>query len=238
MLKCLSQKFVSKIDVKKTFGTAVRGWRCQRGISQEQLAERANLHRTYVSDIERGARNVSLKNIERLARALDISVSTLFPQPESPGKSAGVTDGRGQGKNLVDVLLIEDNPDDVVLTLRAFKQARLTNRIQVVTDGTKALDYLFCKGEYNHRQMEEGPQLILLDLNLPKVSGLEVLRRIKADKRTRHIPVVILTISQNDYDITSCRRLGAENYIVKPVDMQRLSQATPRLNLDWALLKP
>lgn len=228
------------MDTKKSFGATVREWRSQLGISQEKLAERANLHRTYVSDIERGERNVSLENIERLARALDISISTLFPQPESSGTEKPGADGIPPpcGRELVDVLLVEDNLDDVDLTLRAFKNARLTNHIQVIRDGAKALEYIFCTGEYSYRRIEDAPHIILLDLNLPKVSGLEVLRRLKTDGRTQNMPVVILTTSKDSADIVACRQLGADNYIIKPVNMQRLSQATPNLNLDWALLKP
>jgi CheY-like chemotaxis protein/DNA-binding XRE family transcriptional regulator len=219
------------------FGATVRGWRNHLGISQEKLAERADLHRTYVSDVERGARNVSLESIGRLARALEISVSALFPQPEANGRKKH-TLGNDHGRHLINILLVEDNPDDVVLTLRAFKKARFTNRVQVVTDGAEALDYVFCRGKYAGHRMEEHLQLILLDLKLPKVGGLEVLRRLKADPRTRPIPVVILTISRDTRELDECLRLGAENCIVKPVDFHRLSQATPQLNLDWALVKP
>ena len=230
-------KPVAKIDVKKVFGASVRGRRTQLGISQEQLAERASLHRTYVSDVERGSRNVSLKNIERLALALEVSVAALFPQATLESTPARPLDRLHPGKNLVEVLLVEDNPDDVELTLRAFKQARFTNRVQVVTDGEAALDYVLRRGKYARARALEAPQLILLDLNLPKLSGLEVLRRLKAEKHLKSIPVVILTVSQGDYDMAECRRLGAENYIVKPVNFQRLSQATPRLHLDWALCR-
>lgn len=227
------------IDVKKIFGTSVRGWRNLLGISQEELAERANLHRTYVSDVERGARNLSLESIERLAHALEISVSSLFPQPElQKSQNAGATTANGHGRDLVDILLVEDSADDVELTLHAFKKARFTNRVHVVSDGAEALDYIFSKGKYASRRTAERPHVVLLDLKLPKVSGIEVLRRIKADRRTSMIPVVILTVSDDNYDIAECRRLGAENYIVKPVDFQRLSQATPQLNLNWVLLKP
>jgi len=214
----------------------VRGWRNLLGISQEELAERANLHRTYVCDIERGARNLSLESIERLARALEISVSSLFPQPEL--KNGRTLTANGGGKDVVDILLVEDNADDVELTLLAFKKSRFTNRVHIVGDGAEALDYLFSKGKYANRRVTERPHLVLLDLKLPKVNGIEVLRRIKTDKRTSMIPVVILTISDDNHDIAECRRLGADNYIVKPVDFQRLSQATPQLNLNWVLLKP
>jgi CheY-like chemotaxis protein/DNA-binding XRE family transcriptional regulator len=226
-----------KIDFKKRFGASVRGWRNQLGISQEELAERASLHRTYISDVERGSRNVSLENIERLAQALDVSVPALFPQTNL-GEMPPPASRKAGGKiSLVDVLLVEDNPDDVELTLRAFKKARFANRVQVVGDGANALDYVFCRGEYSQRRTDEHPQIILLDLDLPKVSGLEVLNRIKTDQRTCKIPVVILTVSDDNYNMIECRRLGADNYIVKPVSFQGLSQATPDLNLHWALLK-
>lgn len=225
---------MEKEDVKKTFGSSVKTWRKRLGLSQEELAERAELHRTYVSDVERGARNLSLESITRMARALQISVAELFPE-EFPGRPpAG---GGGQNKAMVDILLVEDNGDDVELTLHAFKQARFANRVHVVTDGQQALDYLFCEGEHASRPADT-PHLVLLDLYLPKISGLDVLRRLKAEERTKNVPVVILTISQVFSDFNECQRLGAETYIIKPLNFQRLSQVTPRLNLDWALLKP
>jgi CheY-like chemotaxis protein/predicted XRE-type DNA-binding protein len=227
---------VQTIDFKSEFGTSVKTWRKQLGYSQEELAERADLHRTYISDVERGARNLSLESITRLAEALAIPVAALFP-PELAGGKAGASVSNGHTKQLVDILLVEDNADDVELTLHAFRSARFANRIQLVTDGQEALDYLFCLGKYARRNPAERPQMMLLDLYLPNVSGMEVLRRIKADERTRAIPVVVLTISQVFSDFSECERLGAENYIVKPLNFQRLSQITPRLKLDWALLK-
>ena len=223
---------MQKIDAKKQFGTLVKAWRERLGFSQEKLAERAELHRTYISDVERGARNLSLESITRLARALDIPVAELFPTEPVAGKPGGEA---GQGREAVDILLIEDNADDVQLTLHAFKQARFANRVHVATDGQEALDYLF---DEKQPRRSERPQLVLLDLYLPKVNGLEVLRRIKSDERTRMIPVVVLTVSQVFSDFTECERLGAATYIIKPLNFQRLSQITPRLNLDWALLKP
>ena len=231
-IKDLTLLFVPNVDVKKNFGSSVRTWRKRLGISQEQLAERAELHRTYVSDVERGARNLSLESITRMARALEISVADLFPLDALPGLHGG-----GNDRELVEVLLVEDNQDDVELTLHAFKQARFANRIQLAADGQEALDYLLREGKFADRPAGH-PQIVLLDLYLTKVSGMEVLRRIKADERTRTLPVVILTISQMFSDFAECQRLGAETYIIKPLNFQRLSQITPRLQLDWALLKP
>jgi CheY-like chemotaxis protein/DNA-binding XRE family transcriptional regulator len=228
---------VEKVDIKKLFGSSVKVYRNHLGLSQEELAERSELHRTYISDVERGARNLSLLSITRLAHALGVSISALFP-PGPRDKQAGRNGNHGHDAKFVDVLLVEDNADDVDLALHAFQQARFANRVQVVTDGREALDYLFREGKYARRNPGEHPQLILLDLKLPKVSGLEVLRRLKADKRTRQIPVVILTISERFDDYAECDRLGAELYIVKPLNFQRLSQVTPRLNFDWALLQP
>jgi two-component system, response regulator len=139
----------------------------------------------------------------------------------------------GGGKDFVDILLVEDDDDDIELILHAFKKARVNNYVQVVSDGSEAVDYVFCRGNYAQRNSEKRPQVILSDLNLPKVRGLEVFRPIKVEKRTRKISVVVLTGSQNSQDIAERRRLGAENYIVKLVDFKRLSQAMPQLNLNW-----
>jgi two-component system, response regulator len=216
------------IDLKTLLGTAIKSERSQLGISQEELANRAGLHRTYVSDVERGARNPSIASIEKLAQALKLSVSALFGR---------AINGRG-ARDVVEILLVEDDPHDVKLTMRAFQKAKITNPVHVVRDGAEALDFLFATGLYAHRWEDHQPKIILLDLNLPKINGLEVLRRIKADKRTRHIPVIILTVSSQDRDINECRRLGAETYIVKPVQFQNFSEVTPGLNLAWVLVKP
>jgi two-component system response regulator len=226
---------VRKIDVKKSFGETVKKLRNQLGISQEDLAERADLHRTYISDVERGSRNLSLENIERLAHALEVSVATLFAAKEitQPDKAARRvwTDASN------DILFVEDNADDVEMALRALKRANIANCIRVVNDGAAALDFLFCTGEFAYRQRDDHPRLVLLDVGLPKVDGIEVLRRIKADAALRSIPVIMLTASDNYRDFAAAKRLGADGYIVKPVGFQNLSEVTPALNLQWALLK-
>jgi CheY-like chemotaxis protein len=224
---------VQGMDVKKPFGTAVRKWRGRLGVSQEELAGRAGLHRTYICDIERGARNVSLESIEKLARALEISTATLFSYepPSSPAEPK-----RFGGEGLVEILFVEDDPRDAEITIKALKG--ITNRLQVVRDGQAALDFLFCEGEFASRQPSRRPQLILLDLRLPKIDGLEVLRRIKSVPETSSIPVVVLTGSDRDRDIQASKRLGAAGYIAKPVDMSNLTHVTPILRFQWALLKP
>ncbi|MDB6065815.1 MAG: hypothetical protein JWR26_2023 [Pedosphaera sp.] len=230
--------FVQNIDIKKFFGASVRGWRRQLGISQETLAEKADLHRTYVSDVERGSRNLSLESIGRLAHALEVSIAELFPPTEASDDMVFTVTNKGQGGEQVEVLLVEDDPDDVQLTLMAFRSARFANRVRVVNDGEEALDYIFCRAKFARRRATERPQVILLDLNLPKIGGVEVLRRIRADKSTQTIPVVVLTASRRGSDIAECRRLGVESYITKPVNFQGLSRVTPQLNLDWVLMKP
>jgi CheY-like chemotaxis protein/DNA-binding Xre family transcriptional regulator len=215
-------------DLKRLFGTAIKGKRSELGISQEELADRAGLHRTYVSDVERGARNLSLESIEKLASALELSISGLFDRAHDGGAPA----------HTVEVLLVEDEPLDVELTLRAFKKARFTNPIHVVHDGAEAVDFLFASGNYAHRRDLPPPGVILLDLNLPKVSGIDLLRQLKADRRTEKIPVIVLTVSREDRDIAECRRLGVETYLVKPVDFRDFSEVTPHLQLEWALMKP
>ena len=224
---------MEKIAIEKRLGRSVKNWRTQLKIPQDELARRAGLHRSYVSDIERGARNVSLKSIERLANALGVSVPALFADLEGRQGSSPL-----RQDELVDILLVEDNDNDALLVIQALKSAHLTNRIFVVRDGMAALDFLFCTGEFAYRRINDHPQVILLDLNLPKIDGLEVLRRVKADPRTRHIPVVVLTASKYDDAIAVCKRLGAESFIPKPVDFQNFSAMTLQLSLQWALLKP
>lgn len=134
------------------------------------------------------------------------------------------------------VLLIEDNPSDEKLTLRAFKKANIANDVQVVRDGAEALDYLFATGAYAGRDPNALPTVTLLDLNLPRISGLEVLRRIRADERTKRLPVVILTSSKEDEDIARGYELGANAYVRKPVDFGEFVQAAQTLGLFWLLL--
>lgn len=136
----------------------------------------------------------------------------------------------------VEILLIEDNRDDVALTLHAFQIHKLSNRIQVVRDGEEALDFLFCRGIFAGRNGNSGPRVVLLDLKLPRIGGLEVLRAIKGDKRTQAIPVVILTSSREENDILAGYALGVNSYVIKPVDFDQFIEAARVLGLYWLLL--
>ena len=136
----------------------------------------------------------------------------------------------------MEVLLVEDNPHDVELTLHALKKNNVANPIEVVRDGAEALDFFFCTGAFAGRDSSVMPKVVLLDLKLPKVNGLEVLRRIKADERTNKIPIVVLTSSREDRDIHECYELGVNSYIVKPVDFSQFTEAVRHLGLYWLLL--
>lgn len=136
----------------------------------------------------------------------------------------------------VEILLVEDNLSDVELTLHSLRSSNLTNHIEVVRDGAEALDFIFCTDSYAHRKLENGPKVVLLDLKLPKISGLDVLRRIKSNPSTHMIPVVVLTSSREDRDIVECYQLGVNSYIVKPVDFEQFAEAVRQLGLYWRLL--
>jgi two-component system, response regulator len=140
------------------------------------------------------------------------------------------------GDGGVDILMVEDNPDDEQLTLRAFAKNHLTNKIHVVRDGQEALDYVFCKGKYADRNIANHPHVILLDIKLPLIDGIEVLRRIKADERTKTIPVVMLTSSHEERDLVETYRLGVNSYIVKPVDFEQFTDSARSLGMYWMLL--
>jgi two-component system response regulator len=137
---------------------------------------------------------------------------------------------------IVQILLVEDTPEDLELTLRALRKTNLINRIEVARDGAEAIDFIFCEGAHVGRKMEDGPKLILLDLKLPKIDGLEVLQRIKSDERTRTIPVVVLTSSKEMNDVVESYKLGVNSYIVKPVNFERFVAAVQELGMYWMLL--
>ncbi len=136
----------------------------------------------------------------------------------------------------VEILLVEDHPGDAELTIRALKKENLANKLVHLGDGAEALDFIFGQGKYSQRRLENVPRVILLDLKMPKVGGLEVLERVKSDARTRSIPVVILTSSAEDPDIKRCYELGANSYIVKPVEFNNFSKTVSELGLYWLVI--
>jgi CheY-like chemotaxis protein len=138
--------------------------------------------------------------------------------------------------NEVEILLVEDNPNDAELALRALKKHNLANHVFVVSDGEEALDFVFARGKHAQRTIGNGPRVILLDLKLPKVDGLEVLRSIKGDPRTKVIPVIVLTSSKEEKDIVESYRLGVNRYIVKPVDFDKFVEAVKDIGYYWLLL--
>ena len=134
------------------------------------------------------------------------------------------------------ILLVEDNPADAELAVRALRRSRISNQIRLLEDGAEALDFIFCRGVYAERDITDYPKMILLDLKLPKVSGLEVLKQIKSDPRTQIIPVVVLTSSAQDSDVIESYQLGVNSYIVKPVYFEQFNKAVEQLGFYWLLM--
>ena len=135
-----------------------------------------------------------------------------------------------------EILLVEDNPNDVELTLRALRKQNLDGKVFVVRDGAEALDFIFAAGNYTARKLAARPKVVLLDLKLPKIDGIEVLKRVKADERTRNIPIVMLTSSQEERDVAESYKLGVNSYIVKPVDFSNFVHAVGELGVYWNML--
>ncbi len=138
--------------------------------------------------------------------------------------------------SVVEILLVEDNPNDIKLALHAFQKHNLANHVRVVRDGAEALEFVFCTDRYADRQVENGPKVILLDLKLPLVDGLDVLRQIKGDPRTKATPVVVMTSSREESDIVESYKLGVNSYIVKPVDFEQFTEVVRQLGFYWLLL--
>jgi two-component system response regulator len=138
--------------------------------------------------------------------------------------------------NAIEILIVEDSPRDAELTLRALRKNNLANNVLIAQDGAEALDFFFCRGKYKDRSILSPPKVVLLDLKLPKVSGLEVLKAVKTDKRTSHIPIVVVTSSKQEPDMKEAYELGANSYVVKPVDFDQFINAMSSLGLYWLLV--
>jgi len=136
----------------------------------------------------------------------------------------------------VEILLVEDNPTDAELTLHALKKSKLANKIQLARDGEEALDFIFCRNSFANRRIDNGPRLILLDLKLPKVDGLQVLQAIKSDPRTQAIPIIVLTSSKEEQDLVRSYRLGVNSYIQKPVNFAEFQEVVRQLGMYWLIV--
>ncbi len=141
-----------------------------------------------------------------------------------------------QQPNDIEVLLVEDNPSDAELTMRALKKRNLANKLFHAKDGAEALDFVFAQGRFSNRRVENGIKVVLLDLKLPKIDGLEVLRRLKSDERTKKIPIVVMTSSREDRDLVTCYDFGVNGYVVKPVEFEDFSRAVSELGFYWLFL--
>lgn len=219
------------IDLQARLGETVKALRRRLGITQEELAWRADLHRTYIADIERGARNVTLRSMDSLAKAFEMTVGELLSNVSVPNARVGSASAGPE-----EILLVEDNAADAALTLRAFRLAKVANPLRVLPHAEAAWEYLTGRGA--EAAGPQRPALMLLDLNLPGISGVELLRRAKAEPALRDIPVIVLTVSRHDRVILECSRLGVVNYIVKPLSFENFVRVTPRLNLRLTLRAP
>ena len=178
-------------ELQHRLGAIVRRCRHELGLTQEELAWRAGMHRTYIADVERGARNVTLRVTANLAKALQVSVEKLFAHVAAPAGSGHPNGTETAPLEVREILLVEPNARSAAATASVFKRTTLANPLSIVRDGESGLDYLFGTGRHAKRKPAR-PQLILLNLDLPKMSGAEFLRRVKSDARTRDIPVVVL----------------------------------------------
>ncbi len=222
----------AKVLLQRKLGEAVRRCRAELKISQEELAWRSGLHRTYIADVERGSRNISLRNISNLASALEVSICGLLSDVGKPGGP-----GRGLAAEPVEILLIEDSRADAAAAARELKKARLSNPVRVLA-GPDSADDIISGREGRRRGLRKGPELILLAVNAPRTAGRGVLRKLKADPRTRDIPVVVLTGPGAAGEAAECLRLGAEGSIAKPFNIEAFWRVTTRIKFAWALLGP
>lgn len=214
-------------DVKAVFGRTIRKQRSGLGMSQEELADRAGLHRTYISDVERGTRNLSLENIAKLAEALQISVASLFDRP---------LDGT-RNETPVEILLVEDDAKDAEHAHKAFAKANMANPLHVVGDGRAAVDFVLARGRYAESRRDRIPGLVLLKLDLPKMPGVDVIRRLRTNALTQSIPIVIVGNARDQKRMTQCEPFGVEKFLSKPLDLRQLCAITLPLRFEWALVK-
>ena len=199
----------------------IRERRLQLGISQSELSNKAGLHRTYISEVERGTQNLTIETLGKLADALETSVLILV---EDASRAVRFTE------NPIQILLAEDSAADIHMVERALKAAKMPTELVVLTDGRETLDYLTQKGNHGASSL---PDLILLDLHLPRKNGYEILKEIKIDNRLKQIPVVVLTNSESSVDVSKSYDLHANTFITKPVSQKKFQEAIHRVLDYW-----
>ena len=227
----------SEAEVRKAFGRAVRAWRNELDLSQEELAGRAELHRTYVADVERGARNLSLVSMTKLARALRVPISELFRMMEERESRPHDTWAGGSWRHLPRILLIGPDRDEIEQIVIAFSHAQVVNPVDSVYDAAGAANYLFRATRSKHRHPPPVPVLILLDLSVPDPSASHLLRQIGSNARTKSTPTLVVSSSESNPQIAQSCRLGAAGHLVKPIDGHQLRQFARESKLRLALLE-
>lgn len=221
------------------FGRVLRAQRKQLGISQEELAFRSGLHRTYVTDVERGLRNMTLESVLKITRALELPfVEAITSLGIEEGRSPERTVGKhANGNGTADILIVEDDADDALLTTHALRRNGITNRVASVATGKDALNIFAGHDPPIDGMQHFNPELLLLDLRLPDIDGIELLRQLRSDPRTRSLHVVILTASRSDEDRSRCMALGVSDYITKPVNFIEFHHLLTRMGFGWMVVR-
>jgi CheY-like chemotaxis protein/DNA-binding XRE family transcriptional regulator len=219
------------------FGKFVREERKKLGISQEELAERSGLHRTYITDVERGVRNMTFESALKLTGSLDLSFQDFFAEFRRWNDARVSTASASIPETSpADILIVEDDPKDAELTIVGLQRNALVNRIAIASTGRDALQLLHGRRDDMNVKDTISPRVVLLDLRLPDIDGIEVLRRIRSHQRTRTLPVVILTSSRSDLDFHESVSVGVSGYLTKPIDWVEFSLMMPKFGFRWLLL--
>jgi len=195
--------------------------RVELGVSQAELATRAGLHRTYISEVERGAQNITIETLSKIADALETTVLVLMEDATNASRISA---------DPIEIVLAEDNPADVHIIERCLKSSKIPNNLTVLRDGKKAIDYLNGEGENKDVRV---PDLIFLDLHLPKINGFEILEQLKSTARLRQVPIVVLTNSESSVDISKCYELYANTFVTKPATQKEFQDAINKVLDYW-----
>lgn len=230
------------MKLRQFVGAVIRDARWELDFTQEELASRSGLHRTYITDVETGKRNISIESLEKIAAALNTPLSTLFQKLEEKQTQPlhlvhRVPLNKTPVTRQIEILLVDDDISFIELTLHSFREANLKNVVHVARDGAEALEFIFATGDYENRKPPLTSLLIFLDLKLPKISGIEVLSKIRSSESTKDIPVIITTSSQSTSDFIKINELGIKYYLTKPINFSELTNIVSSYGLQWLLLE-